>query len=248
MYLQGFGIRAFKPFDKFFGFGNHFLLFVVGFLLLCPAVFTQFQVFGVIYFIIVNPSHRHLYCAGRDIINKCLVVRDHNNSFPVVYQEIFQPLDRIDIQVISGLVKQQDIRIFQQHFGQFDTHAPTAAEITGLLMQVFAFKAQAQQCLFYVRFKMGEVDTVEFFTEGRNFFDQFVVFRRIVICPFRQLAVQVLDSFFHFKQVGKSLGGFFIHGPSVFRHQVLRQVGDYSGFGGSHIPAGRLPGPCQNFQ
>ena len=72
------------------------------------------------------------------MIHKSTVMADHHNSLPVVDQEIFQPLDRLDIEVVGRLVQQEHIRLLQQQFRQFDTHAPATAELARLAGKVFA--------------------------------------------------------------------------------------------------------------
>ena len=48
------------------------------------------------------------------MIHERTVVADHHYGLTVIDQEILQPLDRLDIQVIRRLVQQKDIRFLQQ--------------------------------------------------------------------------------------------------------------------------------------
>ena len=60
LYLQGFGVGAFKAIDKLGGIGNKALLFLVVFLLLLPPLLAKFEVVAVLGFVIVNATHGHL--------------------------------------------------------------------------------------------------------------------------------------------------------------------------------------------
>jgi len=114
LHLQGFGIGPFETLDEFFGFGDELLLLVISLLLLFAAFFAEFQVFGVVYFVIVDASHGYLNGAGRDVIHEFAVVADDDNGFPVVDKEVFQPLDGLDVQVVGRLVQQEHVRLLQQ--------------------------------------------------------------------------------------------------------------------------------------
>ena len=103
--MQGFGVSAFEAFNEFFGFGNELLLFVVSLLLLFTTFFAEFQIFGIIYFIIIDTSHRHFNGTGSDIIYKLAVVADDNNSFTIIDKEIFQPLNTFDVEVVGRLIQ-----------------------------------------------------------------------------------------------------------------------------------------------
>ena len=72
------------------------------------------QVLAIVYLIIINPAHRHLDRTSRDMIHERTVMADHHYGLTVIDQEILQPLDRLDIQVIRRLVQQKDIRFLQQ--------------------------------------------------------------------------------------------------------------------------------------
>ena len=48
------------------------------------------------------------------MIHERTVVTDYHHGLTVIDQEILQPLDRLDIQVIRRLVQQKDIRFLQQ--------------------------------------------------------------------------------------------------------------------------------------
>ena len=80
------------------------LLVVVGFLLLFAAFLAEFQVFGVVYFVIVYPSHGHFNGTGGDVVYEFTVVADDDDSLSIADKEIFQPLYGFYVQMVRRLV------------------------------------------------------------------------------------------------------------------------------------------------
>ena len=161
LHLQGFGIGSLEALDEFFGFGDELLLVVVCLLLLFAPLFAELQVFGVVYFIVVDSSHGHFNGTGRDVVYKFAVVADDDDGFPVVDKKLFQPLDGLDVEVVGRLVQQQYVRFLQQQFGKLDAHAPATAEIACLAVEVLSGESEAEQCLFNVLFVIGGVDGIK---------------------------------------------------------------------------------------
>ena len=230
--MQGLGVGTFEPFDEFLGFGNELLLVVVGFLLLFTAFLAEFQVFGIVYFIIVYPAHGHFDGTGGDVVHELAVVADDDDSLSVADKKIFQPLYGFYVQMVGRLVQQQYVGLLQQQFGKLDAHAPSTAEVTGLAVEVFAYEPQSEQCFFHILLVIGGVDGIELFAQGGDVLDKFHVTVAFVVGTRFQFLVEALYLGFHFMQVGKGLCCFLEYGTAVFRHKVLRKVSYDTVFGG----------------
>ena len=113
LYLQGFGVGAFKAIDKLGGVGNKALLLLVMFLLLLPSLLTKFEVVAVLGFVIVNATHGHLNGSRGDVVYKGPVVGDDHHGFGFGQQKVFQPLDGFDVQVVGGLIQQDEVWVLQ---------------------------------------------------------------------------------------------------------------------------------------
>jgi len=61
-----------------------------------------------------------------DPIEKGAVVADDHQGHIPLHQVTFQPLDGFHIQVVGGLIKQQQVRVLQQDLAQGDAHLPAA--------------------------------------------------------------------------------------------------------------------------
>ena len=69
-------------------------------------------------------------------VQKVAVVRDENKGIRVMCEVIFQPVARLEIKMVGGLIEQQQIRLLQQQLGQRDAHLPAAGKFFGLAMPV----------------------------------------------------------------------------------------------------------------
>ena len=70
---------------------------------------------------------------------------DEKNGAVVTRQELLQPLDALEVQVVGGLVKQKQVWVAQQELGQGDAHLPAAREVLRRLVEVGDGKAQTAQ-------------------------------------------------------------------------------------------------------
>ena len=57
------------------------------------------------------------------------------------------PLDALEVQMVSGLVQQQQVGMAQEELGKRDTHLPAARELGARALKVGDLKAQAGQDL-----------------------------------------------------------------------------------------------------
>jgi hypothetical protein len=55
---------------------------------------------------------------GGDVVQEALVVGDDDGAAGVGVQELLQPADGQDVQVVGGLVQQQQVGPTHQHLGQ----------------------------------------------------------------------------------------------------------------------------------
>ena len=85
-------------------------------------------VLGVRRFVIINLYKRNFNGALRHIIKESTVVRHQYHCPVIIYQEIFQPLNGFNIEVIGGFVEQHNTGFLQQYLCKLHAHLPTAAE------------------------------------------------------------------------------------------------------------------------
>ena len=143
LHLYGFGCLVAEAFDEILRVLNLFLLVLVGAELLFPAFLAEFHIFGVGYLVVVNLAQGDFDGSVGDSVDEGAVVGDQDDGATAVGEEILQPLDGFDVEVVGRLVEQQHVRVLQQDFCQFDAHTPTTAEFACLTFEVFSFKSEA---------------------------------------------------------------------------------------------------------
>ena len=100
--------------DKLIIVRNLRLLALVGFALYLQIFKLLLPVLRVVAGISVQCSVFKLIYTSRNCIKKRPVMGHHNYSLGIVNQIILQPLHRFHVQMVSRLIKKQQIRLFKQ--------------------------------------------------------------------------------------------------------------------------------------
>ena len=64
------------------------------------------------------------------VLQKTSIVRDQDKRAPKIAQLLFQPVNRWYIEVVSGFVQQQDVRIAHQRLAKSHPATPATRELT----------------------------------------------------------------------------------------------------------------------
>ena len=144
LHLECLRIRTLESLDEVLGLGNHLLLFLIFLHLLFAALLAQFQILAVGSLVVVDSAHGNLDGSCCNVVYEFSVVTDHYHRFRTVDDEVFEPSDRFDIEVVGRLIQEQHVWRFQQQFGKLDTHAPTSRKLAGRAVEVRAFEAQTE--------------------------------------------------------------------------------------------------------
>ena len=129
LHLHGFGSLIAEALDKRLHVGHLLLLVLVGSDLLLATFLSENDVFVVFHLIINHPATGDFKRAVRHIIYKCTVVTHQDDGTRRLCQELLQPLDTLDVEVVRRLVEQQHIGFLQEDLCQFDTHTPASGEL-----------------------------------------------------------------------------------------------------------------------
>ena len=71
-------------------------------------------------------------------------MRDQHEGVRIVAEILFQPVAGFQVEMVGGLVEQQQVRLLQQQLGQRDAHLPAAGKLFGLALPVFFAETQAR--------------------------------------------------------------------------------------------------------
>ena len=82
---------------------------------------------------------------GADLVEEVPVMADDDHGALITVEHGFQPTDRIDIEVVGGLVKQQDVRVRKQCLCQQDAQLPARGDFTHGQLVLLDRKFQPEQ-------------------------------------------------------------------------------------------------------
>ena len=120
--MTGFGFVGGKALDKALQLPDFFLVLFV----LVPQQLLH-QLAGFIPKIVVahieiDFAVINIHNMSAYVVEEMSVVGNHDHSSRVILQKIFQPLDGKDVQVVGGLVQQNNVRLAEQGLRQQDFH------------------------------------------------------------------------------------------------------------------------------
>ena len=82
-----------------------------------------------------------------DAVHEVAVVRGHEQGAVEGLEERLEPHDRLEVEVVRGLVHQQDVGPAEQHPGQGHAHLPAAGEGAHVAVDALVVEAEAVQHL-----------------------------------------------------------------------------------------------------
>ena len=86
-------------------------------------------------------------------VEEVAVVRDQHVRVADNREIFFQPVAGFEVEMVGGLVEQQQVRLLQQKLGQRDAHLPAAGKFLGLASPVVFAEAQPGQDLADLHFE-----------------------------------------------------------------------------------------------
>ena len=108
----------------------------------------------------------HLPDLCTDIIEEIAVVADHQHRTGVALEVIFQPFHGGKVQVVGGLVQNEDIGLFQQQLCQAQPRQLAAGEHCNVLLPCILCKTHAGQHLFDIHVHVVAIGGVHDILQG----------------------------------------------------------------------------------
>ncbi len=145
LHLRGFGGVGFEALDEALLLGEHGLLAGEGRLLIVLADGAFALVEIVVAGVGDDLARIDLGDFGDDAVHELAIVRGHQQRAGVALEELLQPDDGFDVEVVGGLVHQQNIGTAEQDARQRDAHLPAAGERADIAIDLVVLEAEPVQ-------------------------------------------------------------------------------------------------------
>jgi hypothetical protein len=162
---------------------------------------------------------------GRHPVEEHAVVRDHDQPAVEVLEIVLEPLHRRQVEVVGGLVEEQQRGIGEQQCGERSPHAPPARELGE--RPVLVAPREAEPGEHAARLGLERVLVCEFevvLQLARALEQRFEV--RVVCADVRELRVERVQLLAHREQLAVRLHGAAEHGALEGLGRLLRQVAE----------------------
>ena len=163
-------------------------------------------------------------------------------------QELLQPLDTLDIEVVGRLIEEEHIRLLEQDLCQLDTHTPSTGKLPGRTVEIFTGETKTAERALYFRlvvFTAHHHIAIMFLGE---FLHELGIALALVVGAVSHFLLHLVEARLHLGIVGESLAGFLLHGGIVLQFHHLRQVADGGFVWDSHHAGGWLLQATENLQ
>src|SRR5699024_2006401 len=148
--------------NKFLQFLDLLFFFLIGFLHLFYQQLAGLKPEVVISCVQLNLSVIDIGNLCTNLVQEITVVGNDDYRVVKIDQELLQPLDRIQIQVVGGLIEKQDIRISEQRAGKKHFDLLASGQISHQRIMELAFDSKAIEQLLRIRFRLPAVHLREF--------------------------------------------------------------------------------------
>jgi hypothetical protein len=172
-----------------------------------------------------------------DLVEKEAVVGDEDDRKGIELQILFQPVARLDIQMVGRLVEEQHVGFLQKEPGQGDPHLPAAGELAAFPLPVRGGESEAGQDISDFRLHGVPSLEAELFLEVSQARQQVVVTGFVVGERF-QSAGEIVQFQFDPLQFIKGGHRFGEEGTPSCNNAVLGEITDGCPFGELYLAAG----------
>ena len=127
--LRGLGVLRAEALDESIELRDLlFELLVVSFEALAPQ-FLLLEITGELHGVVVQPAAIQLLDVGGHAIEEHAIVGHHHQPAVEVLEIIFEPLHRRQVEMVGGLIEEQQGRVGEQQGRERGAHAPAAREL-----------------------------------------------------------------------------------------------------------------------
>ena len=154
-------------------------------------------------------------------VEKRDVVGDQDEGVFIIQKVALQPFDVGLVQIVGGLIQQQDVRLFQKKLSQKDSGALAAGKPGHVLVQSDVRKAQRPAHLLHLTVDEVEVVRGQKLLDGAKLLH---ILFQLFLGSIPHFFTDLVHPRFQVEQEGKGGGQGFPDGGSLFQHRVLIQI------------------------
>ena len=248
LHLNGFRRLVAEALYESLHVGYLLLLVFVGSQLLLTSLRTQLDIFVVLHLVVYDTSAGNLQRPVGDIIYKGTVVTYKDDGTGTLCQELLQPLNTLNVEVVSGLVEKQHVGALKKNLRQLYTHTPSAGELRRRAVEISAFETQSQEGALHLGIDTLRPHHLVAFLLFGIALQQFHVALALVVGTLVYLFVKALYALFLSGSACKSLTCLLANGGLVLEVHNLWQVTHRSVVGNGDGSCRRLLLTAENFQ
>jgi hypothetical protein len=89
--------------------------------------------------------HLQMHDLAHDLVEEVAVVADEQHGVRIALEEILQPQGRLEVEMVRGLVQQQQVGLAEEDGGECHAHAPAAGEVAAGALLLLGVEAEAVQ-------------------------------------------------------------------------------------------------------
>ena len=223
LHLLGLGGLVAEAVDEGFEMVDAILLVAVSGFELGAAVGFLREIFVVIAGVEIGAAIPDFEDAVHGDVEEIAVVGDQDKGVWIVLQILFEPVARFEVEVVGGLIEQQQIGLGQQELGETDAHLPAAGKLAGGAVHILARKAQAVEHRAGLRFQRIAVAALELGLHAVVAVGDLFVLGALRV-DHRHLMRDRLHLLFHIPQTLENGETFFQHAAPGEREAVLGKV------------------------
>ena len=153
LHLRGVARAGLEARDEGFFFGQHRLLTRILRLLMKLGDRALLQVEIEVARVRREVAAIDLDDLRHEAIEKLAIVGGHHERALEVAQEVLEPEDRLDVEMVGGLIEEEHIGLHQKDAGQGHAHLPTAGELAHIGIDRLRMKAKACENFAGLRLK-----------------------------------------------------------------------------------------------
>lgn len=142
-------------------------------------------------------------------------------------KKLLQPLDRLDIKMVGGLVKEEQVAVPEQNLGQLYTHAPTTGKLVGGTVEILAPEAETYESTLRFGVHIAHILYGDALMKIFEAVEKLLILPALIVYGLGEAAVDFLKLGLAAVNLGKGLLHLFEQSSLVGQLHLLREITDY---------------------